>query len=140
MRRPFRSTRRPRPFAASGGADMRGYTAISIAQAALTASGNGPAVDVSGFSGECRLVLSASATAGADNVLAVKVQHSANGTTGWEDSGVAFDEVTNAGAAFEEVGCSIDRFHRFIRVVDTLTGTTPTVVRAVTLFAKADRS
>lgn len=119
---------------------MRGLSAIALAPcASLSASGNGAAVDVRNFSGWCKLVLDASATSAAGVTLDVKVQHSADGATGWEDSGVVFDQVDDAEASHQVLPLNIDRFHGFVRIVDTVAGATPSVARAVLLFAKADR-
>jgi len=119
---------------------VRNLKIVPVAGAAeITASGNGPAVDVIHYSGEARLVLNASATGAADNTLDVKIQHSDDGESGWVDSGVAFEQVGNAGPSHQVIGLNVDRFKRFIRAVDTLAGTTPSVVRSVELVAKADR-
>lgn len=119
---------------------MRNLKVIYLAtSAALTATGNGSAVDVRAYSGEARLALSASATGGAGQTYSGKIQDSADGSTGWADTGVGFTQVTNSAASNEVIGVNVDRFRRFIRVVDTLAGTTPTVTRSVALIAKADR-
>ena len=117
---------------------MRNLKVISLATAAaLTATGNGAAVDVRRYSGEARLALNASATGAAGQTYNAKIQDSADGSTGWTDTGIAFAQVGNAAASQEVVGVNVDRFRAFIRVVDTLAGTNPTVTRAVTLIAKA---
>lgn len=118
---------------------MRNIKVLSLAVAArLTATGNGTAVDVKDLSGEARLVLNASATGGADHTYNAKIQDSADGSTGWTDTGVAFAQVTNAAASHQVIGLNVDRFRRYIRVVDTLAGTTPNVNRAIELVAKSD--
>ena len=118
-------------------AQLKAVSVVKLAASAtVTATGNGSAVDLQGFDGDLKLVLNASATGGAGQTLDVKVQHSANGTTGWADTGVAFAQVTNAAAAFEVLSANAEQFHRYIRVVDTMAGTTPTVTRGVALVGR----
>lgn len=122
---------------------LAGLQIIALAAAArLTATNAGTAaVDVSGYSGEARLVLNSSAGGGADHTMDTKVQHSADGSTGWEDvPGLAFDQVTNAAASLQVIGFNVDKCRRYVRVVDTLAGTSPTFARSVELVAKADRT
>lgn len=116
---------------------MRGIKVISLAAvAALSATNNGPAVDVSGFDGEGRIILDASAVGGtASPSAAVKIQHSDDGVSGWTDSGVAFQNV-GAAASFQTLAAPLKSFKKFVRVVTTLTGTTPTVTRSVLLVGK----
>ena len=113
---------------------------VCIATAArITPGTNGAAVNVSGYSGRARLVLNSSAGEGASHTSTTKVQDSADGTTDWQDTGVAFAQVTNSGASHQVLDVDIDRFRKFIRTVDTLGGTTPAFTRAVELVAKAER-
>lgn len=111
-------------------------TSILAPAATVTATGNGSSFDLLNFDGHCQIVLTASATGGAGQTLDVKIQHSANGTD-WTDSGIAFAQVTNAAASVQTLYATIEQFHRYIRVVDTMAGTTPTVARAVVMAAKA---
>jgi len=118
-----------------------GIKVLALAAAArITATGNGSAVDVRPYKGHALLVLNSSATEASDNTLNVKVQHSADGSTGWTDTGVAFAQVGNAAASAQVVEVNVDRFKRYIRVVSTLAGTTPAATRSVELIAQADRS
>ena len=111
---------------------MRPLTIVSLrAAAAITATDNGPAVDVSAFTGNGYLVLNSSATGAAGQTSAVKLQHSVDGATNWTDTGVAFDNVTNAAASHQVQLVSFDQFNKFVRVVNTLAGTTPTVTASV---------
>lgn len=118
-----------------------GIKSISLAPAAsLTATATGAAVDIKNVSGHALLVLNSSATNTAGNTSVTKIQHSADGSTGWTDSGVALTAVTSAGASNQSMEIDMDQFKRFIRVVDTLAGTTPAVTRSVQLIARADAS
>lgn len=121
---------------------LAGIQLIALAVAVrLSATNAGTAaVDVSGFSGEARLVLNSSAGEGASHTMTTKLQHSADGSTGWSDvPDAAFAQVTNAAASFQTLTLNIDKCKKFVRVVDTLAGTTPFFTRSVELLAKADR-
>ena len=107
--------------------------------AAITASENGAAVNVGDFTGNGYLVLNSSATGGAGQTADVKIQHSDDGTTNWTDSGVAFTQVTNAGASLQAQYVSLDQFKKFVRVVSTLGGTSPTVTYSVSLVGNKHR-
>lgn len=109
------------------------------AAAAITANENGAAVNVADFNGNGYLVLNSSATGGAGQTSDVKLQHSDDGSTNWTDAGVAFAQVTNAGASFQSLYVSLDQFKKFVRVVNTLGGTSPTVTYAVTLVGNKHR-
>jgi hypothetical protein len=119
---------------------LRALSLVSLAVALrVTADANRASVDVKPFSGECVLCLDSSATEAADNTLNVKVQHSDDNVT-FVDSGVAFAQVTNAGASFQQIRMNVDKFKRYIRVVDDVAGTSPAVTRSVTMLAKRDRT
>lgn len=123
---------------------LAGIQLIALAVAVrLAATNTGTAgVDVSGYSGEARLVLNSSAGEGANHTMNTKLQHSAdNGVTdAWSDvPAAAFAQVTNAGASFQTLTLNIDKCKKWVRVVDTLAGTTPFFTRTVELMAKADR-
>lgn len=107
--------------------------------AAITATDNGPAVDVSKFTGNGHIVLNSSATGGAGQTSTVKIQHSDDGSTGWTDSGVSFDPVTNAAASFQSLYVSLDQFKKYVRVVNTLAGSTPTVTASVVLIGDQEQ-
>ena len=114
------------------------FTGAALAAAvALTASANAQAVDISKFGGLAAITLNSSATGGAGQTYNAKLQHSEDGVSGWTDiTGGAFDQVTNAGPSFQRLLLNLDQLKKFVRVVDTLAGTSPTVVRAVGLTGK----
>ena len=119
---------------------MRPTSMIALrASAALTATDNGAAVDVSKFTGNGYVVLNSSATGGAGQTSDVKIQHSDDGATNWTDTGVAFAQVTNAAASFQALYVPLDQFKKFVRVVNTLAGTTPTVTAGVTMIGDQDQ-
>ncbi|HKY46142.1 MAG TPA: hypothetical protein VJM50_23830 [Pyrinomonadaceae bacterium] len=118
---------------------LAGYAIVALATPeAVTATSNEGAVLVNKYSGEARLTLSSSG-GGASTTMDVKIQHSDDGSTGWTDSGVAFQRVENT-AYTQSIGVNVDRFKKYIRVAQTVAGTTPSFVRSVLLVAKEDRS
>jgi hypothetical protein len=116
---------------------METINAISLrAAAAITATDTGAAVKLPFMTGNGYVLLNSSAATGADNVSAVKLQHSDDGATNWTDTGVAFANVTNSGASFQALYVSLDQFKRYVRAVNTLTGTTPGVTYSVSMLGK----
>jgi len=103
--------------------------------ATLTATTNGAAVDVSRFTGIAKAILDASAAGDAAGETAdVKLQHSVDGSTNWADvPGAAFTQVTNAAGAHQAVMLNTDSLHKYVRVVTTMAGTSPSVTRSVSL-------
>jgi hypothetical protein len=113
---------------------MRGVSTTVLAVAAtITATGNGSAVDVGDYHGLAKIVLNSGATnAGTDTV---KIQDSADGSTGWADvTGWAFTAVGTTASA-QELLVNVDKCKRYLRVVDTLV-TATSVTRGVTLVGK----
>lgn len=90
--------------------------------AVRTATANGSAVDIREYVGRLALTLM-SAAASAGDTLDVKVQDSANGSSGWADiSGAAFTQVTSAADAHESISIDTNAAKRYIRVVATIAG------------------
>lgn len=111
----------------------------------ITATTNGPAVDLLAYDGKAMISLNSGATEGATHTLDVKIQHSVDGSTNWTDATIlsgasqvaaAFTQVTNAAASAQTMDIDVSNFHRYIRAVQTLAGTTPAVTAAVSLVAK----
>lgn len=101
------------------------------APAAVTATATGAAVDISSFTGNGFAVLNSTAMGGtATPTSNVKLQHSDDGSTNWTDSGFAFDQV-DAAASYQAKYISLDQFKKFVRAVNTVTGTTPTQTYSV---------
>lgn len=118
---------------------MEFNSAASLASAAtLTASANQAGVNVTAYTGKALLVLNPGMPVGADNTLDVKIQHSNdNGATDpWADTGTAFAQTTHTTYPLQSLTVDIDTFKSYIRVVDTVAGTTPSVSRSVELIAK----
>lgn len=111
---------------------MRGVSVTVLAVAAtITATGNGTAVDVGDYQGMALVNLNAgAANAGTDTI---KLQHSDDGSTGWEDvTGGAFTAVGTQASA-QSLKINADRLKKYVRVVDTLAGGANAVPRSVSL-------
>ncbi len=118
---------------------MRGVSVTVLAAAAsITASGNGTAVNVGDYQGLALLHLNSGATNAGTN--AVKLQHSEDGSTSWEDvSGAAFTAVGTSASA-QTLKINSDKLRKFVRVVDTLAGGATAVLRGVTLVGRKQYS
>lgn len=105
--------------------------------ATVTATETGTAaVDIRDFHGICKLVLDSSAMGSAGNSV-VKLQDSADGSTGWADvTGAAFGAVTAAGVSHQEITLNADKLRRYARVVNTITGGATTQAYGVQLVGK----
>ena len=101
---------------------MSKLTIVGLARAAApTATANSTGVDVSDFTGNAKVVLDAAQPA-AGQTLDVKLQHSDTLGSGYTDTGVTFNQVTSAAAAYEVKDLSVDQFKKFVRVVSTIAG------------------
>lgn len=111
------------------------FTAIRSA-ASITATDTGAAADITDYTGNGSFVLNSGACSGADNVSSVKLQHSPDGTN-WTDTGLVFGNVTNSGPSFQTIYANFDVLDKYVRAVNTLSGTTPSVVYGVTAVAES---
>lgn len=94
--------------------------------ATRTTTVTGAAVDMQQYVGKVKMVLMSSIGTGTTPTLDVKLQDSADGSTGWADiAGATFTQVTDAADAIEAIGVTIDSAARYIRGVGTIAGTTP---------------
>jgi hypothetical protein len=98
-----------------------------LAMQSAGATANGTGVDCQQFVGGIAVVLAAKCTAGTTPTLDVKLQSSADNSTGWADiSGAAFTQVTDAGssaAVLEKIAVNVDACERYVRAVKTVGGT-----------------
>lgn len=104
------------------------------------ATTNGSAVDLLGVKSGISFVLdSGAATVGTLPTLDVKIQDSADGSTGWGDvTGMAFTQVTNAASA-QALGVAIGKTKRYVRAVATIGGSaTPTFTFSVNAVAVSE--
>ncbi len=106
------------------------------ASAAITATDTGSAVDISDYTGEALVILNSSATGGADETSNVKLTHCDTEGGSYTDAGVAFTEVTNAAASYQVKRISVDGLKKYVKVVNTLAGTTPAVTFGVEIIGR----
>jgi len=98
---------------------------------ARTATGNGTAVDVQARDGDLYLVLDSAAGTGTTPTLDIKVQSSdTSGGTYTDITGATFTQVTGT-ASQQSITISKDEARRWIRVVYTIGGTTPSFTFSV---------
>ena len=101
------------------------------ATAARTATGNGTAVDLQARDGDLYLVLDSAAGTGTTPTLDIKVQSSdTSGGTYADITGATFTQVTTT-ASQQAIVISKDEVRRWIRVVYTVSGTTPSFTFSV---------
>ncbi len=128
---------------------MRALKVITLATSAtITATRTGAAVDLLLYEGVALIALNSSAMAAGSTTMDAKIQHSADGTTGWTDATVlvgaaavtlAFAQVTNAAQVAQQLQVNKNDLKRFIRTVETMAGTTPSVSSGIQLIAKRKR-
>jgi hypothetical protein len=105
---------------------------FSIRPQSATSNVNGSAVDTSGYN-SAAVVLEVGAVSGTNPTLNVKIQESADGSTGWTDvAGAVFTQVTaaNNSQIIRVEGLGTSR-QRYLRAVATLGGTSPNFTFAV---------
>ena len=118
--------------------EILGVSVLSLFDpAARTATVNGSAVDILDYEGFAAAILQSAAGTGTTPTLDVKLQDSADGSTGWADiTGAAFTQVTNATASRQIVKFNASAVSRYIRAVATVGGTTPSFTCAVSFIGK----
>jgi hypothetical protein len=99
--------------------------------AARTATGNGTGIDVQTMDGDLFLVLDSAAGTGTTPTLDIKVQSSdTSGGTYADIAGATFTQVTTT-ASQQAITISKDEAKRYIRVVYTVGGTSPSFTFSV---------
>lgn len=118
--------------------EILGASVLSLLDPAdRSATSNGSAVDILSYEGQAAAILQSSAGSGTNPTLDVKLQDSADGSTGWADiAGAAFAQVTNASPSAQIVKFSASNARRFVRVVATIGGTTPSFTCAASFVSK----
>lgn len=124
---------------------MRGIKVRTIANPGrITATTTSAALDLFPFDGVALLHMKSTGTEAAATTMDIKIQSSADGTTNWADatmpitgSPMAFTQVVNAATAGQTLEINIVDLKRFIRVVQTLAGTSPAGAAYVVLVTKA---
>jgi hypothetical protein len=113
-------------------------TALTLGVAKrIAATDIGAAVDISDMTGVCRFLLNSSVMEGAAQTSDVKLQHSDTAGGTYTDAGISFAQITTAGgASFQDKLASVDGLKKFVKVVNTLGGTSPAVTFALTVIGK----
>ena len=96
-----------------------------VATAAVTSTATSAAIDLKEYDGDVSLILTSAAGTGSSPTLDVKVQDSdASGGTYGDLSGAAFTQVTDS-ASMQVITFSKDEAKRYIKIVQTIGGSTP---------------
>jgi hypothetical protein len=120
--------------------DVNGNTVLRalLPAAAATVTANGASVDVRDLSGVAAIVLDSAAGTGTTPTLAIAIQDSPDGTTGWAAiPGATFTQVAGT-ASLQKIGVNVNACRGFLRAVETVGGTTPSFVRSVTLLSRPE--
>ena len=106
---------------------------VLAAAARRTSTLTGTGIDVLAYEGVALVVLNASAGTGTNPTLDVKLQHSDNDSTYADVTGGTFTQVTDvAGSAGVQVKrINVSDLKRYVRVIGTIAGTTPSFDFAV---------
>ncbi|AZB63868.1 hypothetical protein EBL87_09010 [Cereibacter sphaeroides] len=115
---------------------MKAKIVSLAALAALTATGNGSAVDVAEFVGHAQLILSHSAPGGTTPTWDFKLQTSDDGSTGWEDYHTFAQIAGGASAGIVTAEIDADGLGKYVRLVRTAGGTSPTISAALSIVGK----
>jgi hypothetical protein len=108
---------------------------------AITSTTNGSSVDVRTRKGAGLIILDSAAGTGTTPTNTVTIQDSADGSTGWAAvvhpilGAAAFTQLTTV-ASQQAITFDFDNCRGFIRVVDTLTGTTPSYTRSINAVSR----
>lgn len=105
-------------------------TTVLLASGARTASGEGSSVDL-GNTKELVVTLDVSAASGTTPTLDAKLQHSPDGVK-WSDLGTAFGQKTGVSREVK----AFTQYHRYVKVVYTIGGTSPSFTFSVEATAK----
>lgn len=106
-----------------------------VALAERTVTGQGAAVPVALYKDDGKAILLANSVSGAGRTLDVSIEDSADGSTGWAATGLAFSQVGTADAD-EAIDVYLDGLRGFIRAAWTIAGTTPVYRFGVAFLAR----
>ena len=105
----------------------------AVASASVSATATSSAIDLKDFDGDVLLVLNCAAGTGSSPTLDVKVQDSdETGGTYGDLSGATFTQVTTS-ASLQTLEVNKDECKRFIKVVQTVGGSSPVFVYGISL-------
>ncbi len=107
----------------------------AVASASVTATATSSAIDLKEFDGDVLLVLNCAAGTGSSPTLDIKVQDSdETGGTYGDLSGATFTQVTTS-ASVQTLEVNKDECKRFIKIVQTVGGSSPVFVYGISLVA-----
>ncbi len=107
-------------------------TELSLMSGRKASTANGSSIDLQGYQGVLKLILNFAAGGGTNPTMTIKVQDSTASGSGFTDvSGLAFAQVVDS-ASLQAIGADTRSLRRYIRVVATIGGTSPTFDGAVT--------
>lgn len=114
------------------------YLASLLPADSRTATATGTGFDLQGSNdaeGEAVVIFDCEAGSGTSPTMDVKLEDSADNSTGWTDiTGAAFTQVTST-ASQQKLTINTNDVRRYVRAVGTLGGTsTPTFVYAVSML------
>ena len=105
----------------------------AVASASVTATATSSAIDLKEFDGDVLLVLNCAAGTGSSPTLDIKVQDSdETGGTYADLSGATFTQVTDS-ASVQTLEVNKDECKRFIKIVQTVGGSSPVFVYGISL-------
>lgn len=105
---------------------------------AVTASGDLSAIDLTRYHKDVMLSVLCGAVSGTSPTLAVNLQTSANGSTGWTTR-ATINLVAASANLSSEVGVTLPLTEPYVRLSYTAGGTTPSFLLAASLLVKAVR-
>ena len=105
-----------------------------VATAAVSSTATSSAIDLLEFDGDILLVLDSAAGTGSSPTLDIKIQDSdaSSGTYG-DLSGATFTQVTGS-ASMQTLVISKDSAERYIKIVQTIGGSTPSFTYSINLI------
>ena len=114
------------------------YDVLSLLPpAARTATANGSSIDIKDYLGGGKIILDSAAGGGTSPTMDVKVQDSADNSSFADVSGLTFAQVV-AAASLQSMAVDLDQLRRYVRLVVTIGGTSPTFTCSAVLLAKKD--
>lgn len=106
------------------------------ALAAITATGNGAAVDCGEYHGKARALLSFTQPGGTTPTFDFRLEHSDDGSTNWTTLSSFAQLVAATVAGVQSIEVDMDRARRFVRLARTAGGTSPTVTAGLSIVGQ----
>lgn len=103
--------------------------------AAVAATANGAGVDITSLIGTALVLLDAAAGTGTTPTDTIKLQDSPDNVTFTDVPNAVFTQLTTV-ASSQKISVNVDGMQRYVRVVDTVGGTTPSFTRSVNMIGR----